>query len=284
MTHRPYENKPVRRGQPLIGRQLEETPGGFVYIGVPLIRYQPETKTIDSTNSEIVFRETAGAALLARVELGTHSWGALAYKVKKALEDAGGSTYTVTYDHKNHLFTLTSNGAGGGGIFQLVVGAAAYDLLPGLGFRTTQTGALTYTSELPVGGYEPLEFEKVLRDPQLSGEDAREETAFQTGASETAYYGGSDVFTGYVEHETAEVGKAVRDFWDSCARRGNKFEFYPDKTRSAFFEATWQGGTYPVRNTDVYRLLRVDFSVRFKVPPGASTLKPRDFMDRRPSS
>ena len=70
--------------------------------------------------NKIVFRETTAIDLTASVAVGTYtSAAAFAAAVKNALQAAGSSTYTIT-QNTNLKFNIASNGAGGGGILELI--------------------------------------------------------------------------------------------------------------------------------------------------------------------
>lgn len=106
---------------------------------------------IDSTNKSIVFRESVGVNLTANiVEAAYSSTSTFLTAIKTALDAAGDSTYTVTQDTTTNKIKIASNGAGGGGIFQLMwtnVGSTAASTL---GFSTSvdDTGGFTYTADL----------------------------------------------------------------------------------------------------------------------------------------
>lgn len=98
-------------------------------------------------SDSIVFRETVGVDLTATLTAGEYTSSTLFMaEVKRALEAAGDSTYTVTQNSYNK-FVIASDGLGGGGIFQLYFGTST--AMAGiLGFDTTTlTGALSYTAD-----------------------------------------------------------------------------------------------------------------------------------------
>lgn len=104
---------------------------------------------IQSGSNTIVFRETIGVDLTATVTVDEYaSIDAVALAIKTALEAAGASTYSVGRDATTKRWEITSDGSGGGGIFQLrwsqatamadILGYAASDL----------TGALVYEADV----------------------------------------------------------------------------------------------------------------------------------------
>lgn len=104
---------------------------------------------ITSSNNEIIFRETSAVDLTATVaEAEYTSSTALYAAIKAALEAAGGSTYTVETDSTTLKVKITSDGAGGGGIFE--VDWTSSSMAETLGFNTFEedTGALTYTADI----------------------------------------------------------------------------------------------------------------------------------------
>lgn len=105
---------------------------------------------ITSSNKVIIFRETVGVDLTATiVESNYTSDTTFLAAIKTALDAAGDSTYTVTRDSTTNKIKITSNGGGGGGVFQLRCNDAAFTAATTLGFSTASnlTGALTYTAD-----------------------------------------------------------------------------------------------------------------------------------------
>lgn len=114
---------------------------------------------IDATNNKIDFEETAATPLVATLVNATYTPANLCGQIKAQLEAAGASTYTVTYETGN-VFKILSDGAGGGGILNLLCfsGAnAAVSTLAYLNFGSIDlTGALDYTASIGwalTGGY-----------------------------------------------------------------------------------------------------------------------------------
>ena len=116
---------------------------------------------ITSSNNTIVFRETTAVDLTATVAVADYSSTvALFAAIKSALEAAGSSTYTVESDATTLKVKFTSNGAGGGGIFEIDWTSSSMASI--LGFVSTEedTGALTYTAdELKIHTDEYIEFD-----------------------------------------------------------------------------------------------------------------------------
>lgn len=103
---------------------------------------------VTALNNQIIFEETNGVPLTATIAIGSYSTIALmSTAIQTALEAAGASGYIVS--QSNYLFTYTSDGFGGGGIFNLLttnVSFTAYDLL-GLDNTADKTGSLFYSSD-----------------------------------------------------------------------------------------------------------------------------------------
>jgi hypothetical protein len=120
---------------------------------------------VTSNNNKIDFEETASSELTATVAVGQYNnpetdgstyikspATLLAEAIQTALNAAGASAYTVTYDAYSNRFTITSDLAGGGGIFNLLwtTGTNAQSTIGNLlGFDVTDddTGAATYESD-----------------------------------------------------------------------------------------------------------------------------------------
>jgi len=97
------------------------------------------------------FEETASSALRATIPAGTYSSRAsLHAAIKTAMDGAAGSnsTYTVTTDAATQKMKITSDGVGGGGIFNLLwtASSAAADAF-GWDSSADDTGALSYLSD-----------------------------------------------------------------------------------------------------------------------------------------
>lgn len=104
---------------------------------------------ITASNNEIIFRETVAVDLTATIAVDEYTDStSLFAAIKTALEAAGSSTYTVESDATTLKIKITSDGAGGGGIFE--VDWPNSSMASVLGFNTSEedTGLLTYTADL----------------------------------------------------------------------------------------------------------------------------------------
>lgn len=264
-------------------RSAPATPTGSASVLIPTFKYYSETITISSTNNIIPFGE-GGGALLATVESGTWHFGELRYKVKKALEAAGAGTYEVDYDLGSRKFAIEQTA---GGTFTLDVGGDAADLLPSLGFTSDKSGALAYTADVAVPAETSFTATTRIRMPQVEPEVFREDTIHESGRSESVYQGEVVRYPFRLEFESDTTARAFWDMWDSCAKYGNAIDLYPDSTSGQFVTVLWDTKQPKIREmTDrgLYRIYEIELPLRFKVPKGSSTLKPRDFLDRRPSA
>lgn len=103
---------------------------------------------ITSSNNTIIFRESTGVDLTATVAEADYSSTDLLFAaIKTALEAAGSSVYTIGLDPTTLKNQLTSDGAGGGGIFEIDWPNSSMASV--LGFNTFEedTGALTYIAD-----------------------------------------------------------------------------------------------------------------------------------------
>lgn len=105
---------------------------------------------VTASNNEIVFEETGSTPLTATITVGEYtSITAMVAAVKSALDTAGGSVYTVSNSTATGFkFRIASDGAGGGGILNLLWSDAGSTAASLLGFDTNDlTGALTYDAD-----------------------------------------------------------------------------------------------------------------------------------------
>ncbi|MDZ4678396.1 MAG: hypothetical protein SGI74_12905 [Oligoflexia bacterium] len=105
---------------------------------------------ITSLNNKLIFRETTTVDLTATIAVSNYaSTVLLMAAIKAALEVAGASVYTITQDLISKKIKVTSDGLGGGGIFELINTDVLSTLASVIGFdiSTDKTGALTYTAD-----------------------------------------------------------------------------------------------------------------------------------------
>lgn len=119
---------------------------------------------VNSSTNLLHFEETSGTVLTATLTAGNYDADELAAHLKTVLDAAGDSTYTVTNNSNTFKFTITSNGTGGGGVFNIRTNSGVSETLYEsatqrvkyrtntvakiIGFnKTDKTGALTYTSD-----------------------------------------------------------------------------------------------------------------------------------------
>lgn len=119
---------------------------------------------LSSNDKTIVFRETVGVDLTATIGANEYASDTLFFAaIKTAFENAGASTYTVTRDTTTNKIKITSDGSGGGGVFQLRMSdAASSDMATLLGYDNAfnYTGALTYTADdLSIHSYEFIKWD-----------------------------------------------------------------------------------------------------------------------------
>lgn len=128
---------------------------------------------VTSLNNQIVARETIGVDLMATITVGEYtSKTAFAAAVKSALEDVGDSTYTVTIaDADGFKIKIVSNGAGGGGVFHLMLTDSDFTAASLLGFGTDSDltdATLTRTADfLRISSEEFIEWDMgIATNPQ----------------------------------------------------------------------------------------------------------------------
>jgi len=109
-------------------------------------------------NDKIDFEETAAVELTATLNSGQYTSTELETEIKTRLDLAGASTYTVAYDTGTNKFTITSDGTGGGNIFNLLwltgtnTALTAGEII-GYDITSDNTGSLAYLAD-----YSPITF------------------------------------------------------------------------------------------------------------------------------
>lgn len=257
----------------------------FASVLIPRFRYYSRKATITvSVNDRITFRETTGVDIVATLAPGKYTWQGLAYALKRALEAEGASAYTARYRYSNRTLTLTSDGAGGGGICELRVGGAR-DILPTLGFTATATGALAYTSDTPTPAITTLDYSTEIRAPQCRLSLDREDMLTESGRSEMITLGEAEEYVFSVEMETPAVALGWRDLVADAAEQGEPVRFFPDSLVADYVEVDVMDRTVDLGDMSVegvYRAYRWTITLRQHVP-NAGALDMRALIDRRPS-
>lgn len=98
---------------------------------------------LTASNNVIVFKESTGSTLSATLNIGEYNSTSLAAELKRAMDVAGDSTYTVTYTGMK--FNLASNGVGGDGIFSIIYSSST--ISTDIGLSQDKTGALSYNMD-----------------------------------------------------------------------------------------------------------------------------------------
>jgi len=144
---------------------------------------------VTSSNNTIIFEETAASNLTATITVAEYSSvSAFLTAVKSAFESTGGSTYTVTQDSTTLKIKIESDGAGGGGIFNLEMANASTTAEDLLGFSSTDlTGSLSYTADfIRINSEETLTFDFGLpTNPENFIMTGRRNNAIQLSSSGT---------------------------------------------------------------------------------------------------
>lgn len=118
---------------------------------------------VTDQNNQIVLRETSGGPnLTATIAVNEYSsTTTFIAAVKAALEDVGASTYTITNSSATGFkFSIASNGAGGSGVFHLMLTDAAFTAADLLGFATSDD--LTDATLTRVGDYLRINTEEYI--------------------------------------------------------------------------------------------------------------------------
>ena len=224
----------------------------------PKIVYRGVTFTITSgSNDKIDFEETAAANLAATLTAGTYTIGGIQAEIKRALEAAGDSTYTVVYNLSGasiNKFTITSDGSGGGGILNLEWATGpntATSAKTTLGFSNADdTGALTYTSDTACPASTTLTFDEDIRGPKWNIKRAGAEAISGSGVKQVTTQRLDVTYTFKVRFCTRATFDSFLTFMQTCALYGGQFDFYPKSSSGTFVNFTmandaFQGGEMP---------------------------------------
>ena len=206
-------------------------------IKYPKIVYQPKLIEVDNTNNKIDFEETAATPLVATIANGTYPIGEFRYQVKTALEAAGASSYTVTYDHDTDFFKITSNGAGGGGIFEINWSSGpntANSVGPTMGYDVSDlTGALFYEATNTAPLSVTLTFTRYIRRPRFRSNARQKTLVAVSGSNETNFLRNDRTFSFEIEFlEQDDLGE-WEDFMENCYLAGGQFDYYPDESNNS---------------------------------------------------
>ncbi len=105
---------------------------------------------ISNVNNKIDFEETISTELTGTIAVGVYTAAGLATAIETAMDAAGASSYTVTYDYRTGLFKITSDLSGGGGTFKLLTntGTNVYrSIATTIGFVTSADNATAASQE-----------------------------------------------------------------------------------------------------------------------------------------
>lgn len=110
---------------------------------------------VTDINYQLDFKEGVGPELTAELNIGEYSLTDFVDELKRAFDDAGALTYTVSVDRDTRFITISA-----GSTFSLLVSSGSHlgnDGYPLMGFTTSdRTGASTYTGDSPAGSeYKP---------------------------------------------------------------------------------------------------------------------------------
>lgn len=159
------------------------------------------TISIGTANNKIDFEETSSVQLTAIVANGLYNGSTLATAIQLALNGSAGhaSIYTVSFNSITKQMTLTSNGAGGAGLFTLRFGTGtniAQSIATTIGFyKVDETGALSYTSDRVVKlqqSFFELNFDSQTNQTGFDIDDSRLKLT-DVDITSTVYWGASSV-------------------------------------------------------------------------------------------
>lgn len=197
---------------------------------------------VDDSNFYLDFDEGAGE-LTAELNAGAYSLTDFLTEIKRALDDAGTLTYTVTVDRSTRLITITSTAS-----FDLLVATGSHFGTDGyslIGFTgVDKTGLSTYTGTLACGSeFKPqfkLQSYISSEDWQQAADAAVNKTA--SGEVEVVNFGIEKFIQFQIKFQTGiDQGNCgpiktdangldnLRDFLQYVMRR-SPFEFIPDES------------------------------------------------------
>lgn len=242
---------------------------------IPKIVYRAVAFTIVAgSNDKIDFEETAAANLAATLTAGTYTIGGMQAEIKRALEAAGASTYTVTYGLSGALinkFTITSDGTGGGGILNLEWNTGpntATSAKTTLGFSNTDdTGALTYNSDVVCPTAVTLTFDEDLRKPKFGIKRAGAESISGSGVKQVLTQRLDVTYTFKVRFCTRATFDAFVTFMQTCAVYGAQFDFYPKTGTATWVNFTLAGDSFDAAEmSELFQFYEFELKFREVLP------------------
>lgn len=274
-------------------------------ITYPRIEYRPKLVTIDATNNKIDFEETAATELTATLTNGVYTIAQLKNEIKNQLNAVGVSVYTVTYDQVARKYTLTSDGAGGGGVFNLLWdtgtnSAATVGAVIGFSTAADDTGSLTYTADNASFTSVTLDAEQPIRNPDIQLMPQQKTNISSSGRNETVDIRTDFMYSFSMQYINVDgIGVAGKtgadidewlDFFENAYLRGVQFDFYPDQTDLASHIALISADKRTSMREMVKRGLLGEFEFKMKTrvvqsgidtPAGSNTIDTRQLIDRK---
>ncbi|MDB4311895.1 hypothetical protein N9937_00555 [bacterium] len=230
----------------------------------PKIVYRPVTFTITAgTNDKIDFEETGSSELTATLTAGTYTKGGMAAELKRALEVAGASTYTIAFALSGsniNKFTVTSDGIGGGGVLNLLWNTGtntATSAKTTLGFdNTDDTGALTYNSDNQAPATVTITFNNDVRSPQIAPKEDVSKHKTARGKKKVISRHVNWIYSFSLQFIPRTLIDSFYTFYEDCLWRGGQFDFYPKSSAGTFVNFTYEKGFKPTAMTkkNLYQL------------------------------
>lgn len=245
----------------------------------PQFIYTPRMFDAQATDRLMQFEETNGNNKFALYGQGIFWPSDLARSVKAALDKEGDSVYDAVFAPDTRKFTISSDGSGGGGVFNIEVAGSGWARL---GFTSNKSGSLSYVGDVAVPAQKTITLVERMRRPQLEQRPAGSLTEIDSGARWAVFQGIQDRYTFLMEFEKVSESQDVWRMIRDAGLLGQDMEFRPsaastDGVKIQIVRDSFQWVT------PVYRRYAMVFQIEIVRPADSGDdFIARDLLDRGP--
>jgi len=199
---------------------------------MPQFKFFPRAREHDTITLSIEETTSVPLSGVAGVvgETRPYAPGELCQMAKIALENVGGSLYDVTFDHNTGMYTFTSNGQGGGGIFTIDTTVPGNNWFSAFGFSSSRTGLLTYTSSGSTVIVQTITMGTRIRKPRITRREIAQPLQLASAERWAVYRGAREQYRFVLEFESIANAQAAFKMFRDAALFGGSIELLPDST------------------------------------------------------